>query len=115
MEEVGIKALNIIVENLQKWIDMAPAYVQDLLIRYTNYKKFWLTCWIVTEIIVFILSCILIRFWLKKDDSFAVSFWGMFAIGCIVCLFMSIYFLVKIHYVPDLYLIDDFIWCQSCK
>ena len=49
------------------------------------------------------------------DDGFSVTMWWFVVLGCLVFVFMQIYYLIKINYVPELYLIDDFIWCQSCK
>lgn len=115
MEEVGIKALNIIVENLQKWIDMAPAYVQDLMARYVQFKTYWLWWWLIASILWIIIGFCIFVHWLKDDDGFSVTMWWFVVLGCLVFVFMQIYYLIKINYVPELYLIDDFIWCQSCK
>ena len=40
MEELGVKALSILVDNLQKGVEVMPAYVQDLLERYVQYKTY---------------------------------------------------------------------------
>jgi hypothetical protein len=38
MEELGVKALSILVDNLQKGVDIAPAYIQDLFQRYVEFE-----------------------------------------------------------------------------
>lgn len=119
MEEIGIKALNGIVDTIQKWLDQAPAYVVDLVHRYGSY--YWWTN-ISSAILAFIMICLCIwwiKKWLKeyKEDE---DVWGSIVLSCWCILFVSFilmwYFIIqsfKGFYVPEVALINEF--TPSCS
>ena len=115
MEELGVKALSILVDNLQKGAELMPAYVQDLLERYVQYKIYWFSVWIWIGVIALIVFLIFTIIWWKEEDwiGFVWCFWFIVVLWVIWCL---IYCLFQINFVPELYLIDDLMsyWCH-CK
>ena len=115
MEELGVKALSILVDNLQKGAELMPAYVQDLLERYVQYKVYWYSVWIWIGVICLIVCLITAIWWMKEDDwfTFIWCFWFLLVLCVLWCL---IYGLFQINFVPELYLIDDLMsyWC-NCK
>ena len=115
MEELGVKALSILVDNLQKGAELMPAYVQDLLERYVQYKVYWFWVWIWIGVIVLIVCLITAIYWIKEDDWFA-PVWCIWFLVALCILWCLIYGLFQINFVPELYLIDDLMsyWC-NCK
>lgn len=115
MEELGIKALSIIIDNLQKWIDMAPAYVQDLFQRYVEFETMWNYFWIIFCVFMLILAICSIIYWCKKDDGWWVIIWWVWTLFMLVAICCCVYELFRLMYVPELYMIDDIIsyWCNK--
>ena len=109
MEELGVKALSILVDNLQKGAEVMPAYVQDLLERYVQYKTYWFWVWIWICGIVLMVMLITAIYWYKEDEWwwFIWCFWFLVWLWILWCL---IYGLFQINYVPELYLINDLMW-----
>lgn len=114
MEELGVKALSILVDNLQKGAEVMPAYVQDLFERYVQYKVYWLSVWIWICVIALIICLIAAIAWMKEDDEGAAAFWRFWVLLVLVIIWCLAYSLFEINFVPELYMIDDLMsyWCH---
>lgn len=115
MEELGVKALSILVDNLQKWIDIAPTYIQDLFQRYVEFETIWNYSWIFICVLMIIGSICFIIYWCKKDEPWAVILWWVWWISMSVILCMAVYDLFKLMYIPELYMINDLISYWNCR
>ena len=121
MEEIGIKALNWIVDTIQKWLDQAPAYIVDLTQRY------WLYYW--WEHLLWALFCfinvLLCLWWIKKwaemykeDDESAwaaiVTVCSMIWLIALVLTAAMIGQAIKWFYIPEIAIINEIssIWCR---
>lgn len=116
MEELGTKALSILVDNLQKGAELMPAYVQDLFERYVQFKVYWDLFWMWLCVIVLIICLTAIINWTKEDDEWKAALWYFWFILTLVVVWCIAYSLFQIHFVPELYMIDDLMsyWCH-CK
>lgn len=115
MEELGVKALSILVDNLQKGIDIAPAYIQDLFQRYIEFETVSNYYWI--GICGFLLICSIcwIRYWCKKDEGWAIWIWCVWAFFMLVIMCGFMYSLFRLMYIPELYMINDLMSYWNCK
>ena len=116
MEELWVKALSILVDNLQKGAELMPAYVQDLFERYVQFKVYWDLFWMWLCVIVLIICLTAIINWTKEDDEWKAALWYFWFILTLVVVWCIAYSLFQIHFVPELYMIDDLMsyWCH-CK
>lgn len=115
MEELGVKALSILVDNLQKGADLMPAYVQDLFQRYIKFEAMWNYYWIGVCVFLLILAICLIRYWYKKDDFWLICIWWVWVFINIVIICWFIYDLFKLMYIPELYMINDLMSYWNCR
>ena len=115
MEELGVKALSILVDNLQKGAELMPAYVQDLFERYVEYETMWNYFLIGICVLLSIGSIYLIRYWCKKGDVWAMFVWWLWSFFMFIVVCGLIYDLFKLMYIPELYMIDDLMSYWNCK
>lgn len=111
MEEIWIKALNGIVDTVQKWLDQAPAYIIGLVNRYWSYY-WWTNIVLALLALVVIVLCIRwIKAWIRTDED---RWWPAIIACSIVSLFAFILlwtFIVqafKWFYIPEVALINEF-------
>lgn len=114
MEELGVKALSILVDNLQKGAEVMPAYVQDLFERYVQYKVYWLSVWIWICVIALIICLIAAITWAKEDEEWKMVLWWCWVLLILFVIWLLVPSLFQIHFVPELYMIDDLMsyWCH---
>ena len=117
MEELGVKALSILVDNLQKGVEIMPAYVQDLLERYIESEMIWNYVWIGFCVFGVIFAICLIIYWKKEDDGWFIFTWWVMAFLLLIIMCTFIYSLFRLMYVPELYMIDELMWywCNCSK
>ena len=118
MQELWERALNDLVELLEKWIEVIPPYLVDLFQRYATY-------WIFKESF-FVIMCLLgiilpiLRFKKYKDDDewmdspAPIFFFVVFIISFILIFVFSIE-LIEAIFIPEVYVIHDLQWCSSCR
>ena len=116
MEELGVKALSILVDNLQKGVDLMPEYVHDLFERYVQYKVYWLSLWMGFTVIALIICLVVAIIWMKDDDEWQAAFWWFWVIIALLVIWLLTYSLFQINFVPELYMIDDIMgYGCNCK
>lgn len=119
MQELWERALNDLVELLEKGIEVIPPYLVDLFQRYMVYgifkESFLLLLCIVTIIVCL---CIVYKTWKKWDGddvwmacAILIIPFLIAVIGMIVC-WMDLF---EAIFIPEVYVIHDLQWCTSCR
>ena len=108
-----------IIGAVQVWLDTAPAYIQDLVTRYTHLQItkgiILSSCWFMIMIALITLATYLIRRAINKEDRYDDTSWYRFA-GTMVSIFATICLVITVEYIlwilwyvytPELYIISD--------
>ena len=118
MQELWERALNDLVELLEKWIEVIPPYLVDLFNRYAMYGIFKEWFYVIMCLLGIILP--ILRFKKYKDDDewmdspAPIFFFVVFIISFIFIFVFSIN-LIEAIFIPEVYVIHDLQWCSTCR
>lgn len=112
VNELATQALTWLLDIINKWLDVAPQYVVDLIHRYWMFYGFANLFWVIISWIIF---GILIHYWLKWCKECEEYWPGCigFALIPLVPLIMCIIHALKAFMVPEIVMIDA-LQCTHC-
>lgn len=111
MTENTQRLIDVLTTSLEKWIDLAPEYVQSLVHRYATYQ-IWINSigsfsWLFF-VIVWIIGCYKIAKTRYPDDYVTISFLCVVLIVIwIIFLSFSIGGLLEVIYTPEISLLNS--------
>lgn len=121
MQELWERALNDLVELLEKWIEVIPPYLVDLFNRYALFgvcKEWFMT---LLCIAVIIWCVIWWKKWIKSADGDIDAIWASAFVLWIPLILAIMWFfvfgadLLEAIFLPEVYVIHDLQWCSSCR
>ena len=107
MEAEKTKLISLLTDTIEKWLDVAPDYVVDLVHRFATYQIIWYGIWLAICLTIFgILIAIIVK-WIREDEDETVWFCIMVAVvvlGITIWCFISF---MQAIFVPEIALIHS--------
>lgn len=114
VNELATQALTWLLEIINKWLDVAPQYVVDLIHRY------WMFYWFANlfgVLISWTVIFLLVYYWIrgiKEEEEYWVPL-ILFSLLALVPFILCTIWMLKAFIVPEIVMIDALQWCSGCR